>query len=180
MAAEKVLRAATLSFPVREDAVLMALKQNKIGAGCWNGYGGGIELGENLVNAAIRELQEESGLSAIPELVRRMAVMDFHNQRSDGSFFICRVHVFKVFGWQNNPIETPEMKRPTWFGIDGLPDDMMLADKYWLPIVLQGARIIGMASYGPSQKELLGKVFIKTVDSFKGITVFPNDGPLPF
>ena len=58
---EKVLFNATVCYPVRDGKVLLAFKTCKIGANCWNGYGGGIEQGETLAGAALWEAGAESG-----------------------------------------------------------------------------------------------------------------------
>ncbi|MBI4136155.1 MAG: NUDIX domain-containing protein [Candidatus Vogelbacteria bacterium] len=55
MPIEKVLKEATLVFLVRAGKVLLARKTRHIGEGRWNGYGGGIDSGENLIQCAIRE-----------------------------------------------------------------------------------------------------------------------------
>ncbi len=164
---EKVLLNASVSLLVVGDQVLLSLKTEKIGAGCWNGYGGGIEEGETPVQAAIRELKEESSVVALAEDLEKMAIMDFYNTKSDGTTFICRVHYFIIRKWTGEAKEINEMTNPTFFKIDNLPyDKMMPADKEYFPLILNGKKITGKAKYGPYQKELLEDVIIKEVDSF--------------
>lgn len=160
MREEKVLYNATACFLFKDNKILLALKTDKIGKDCWNGYGGGIEEGESAIGAAIRELKEETsknkndGVVAIPENLEKIAIVDFHNTKSDGQTFVCRVHFYLVI-------------RPTWFEIDNLPfDQMMPADKVWLPVALSGKKIVAKAHYGPFQKELIGDVEINYVESF--------------
>lgn len=43
--------------------ILLGLKKRGFGAGKWNGFGGKVEKGETIEAAALRELEEESGLS---------------------------------------------------------------------------------------------------------------------
>lgn len=167
MKKEKVLLEATLCYPVRDDKVLLSMKTKNIGEGCWNGYGGGTEEGETLKETAARELKEEVGLTVFPEDLKKTAVIDFHNQKSDGEIFICTVHIYLLFKWQGRPRACAEMIAPTWFSINNLPvDEMMLADKIWLPHVLRGEKIKAVVKYGPFQKTLLGEVKIEKVDSF--------------
>ncbi len=167
MKKEKVLLNAVIAYLVKDNEVLLAMKTKKIGEGCWNGYGGGIEAGESAVDAVVRELKEESGALAQPEHLQKIAVVDFHNTKSDGTKFICRCHVFTTKEWTGEIKETDEMANPTWFKINELPlDRMMPADRYWLPRALLGTKIIAKAEYGPFQKELLSDVVLQEVKSF--------------
>ena len=51
----------TLVF-LREDCrVLLGMKKRGFGAGKWNGFGGKIETGETITEAAVREVKEECG-----------------------------------------------------------------------------------------------------------------------
>ncbi|MDP3947279.1 MAG: NUDIX domain-containing protein [bacterium] len=167
MEEEKVLLEAVLCFPVRANSVLLARKTKKIGVGCWNGYGGGLESGEVSEAAAVRELAEESGLHASVQDIHKVAIIDFHNTKSDGGMFTCKCHVFLVTRWDGEPRATDEMASPTWFDIDNLPyGEMMPADRIWLPPALRGTKIIASAHYGPWQRALLGDVIVTPVDSF--------------
>lgn len=146
---------ATLCFPMRNGEVLLAMKLKGIGAGYWNGFGGGIESGEAPEDAAIRELEEECGLIASRAALKKAGVVDFHNPRSDGTSFTCRVYVYLLDEWEGVPRESDEMKTPTWFPFEKLPQDKMLkADAAWLPPVLAGREINAEVWYGPGFKLL--------------------------
>lgn len=167
MSEEKVLTDATVCFLVKDNKVLLAMKADKIGKGCWNGYGGGIDNGESPRQSAIRELEEESGVVTSAEFMEKVAIVDAHNTKSDGETFVCKVHYYLVKVWLGEPQETKEMLTPTWFDINNLPyDQMMLADKVWLPWVLMGKKIRAEAHYGPFQKTLLREVVVWQVDGF--------------
>lgn len=168
MKEEKVLYNATACFLVKDNKILLGLKTKKIGEGCWNGYGGGVEDGENVTEAAMRELKEETkGVVTFPEHLEKIAIVDFHNTKSDGETFVCRVYFYLVRYWRGEAQETEEMIKPTWFEIDNLPfDQMMPADKIWLPVALGGKKIVAKAYYGPFQKKLIGDVEINYVESF--------------
>lgn len=165
---QKVLLQATLCFLVKDKKVLLAKKMKKIGKGFWNGYGGGIENGENPETAAIRELWEESdGIETMLEHLEKVAVLDFHNTKEDGTNFVCQVHTYLVRTWQGDAVATNEMSNPTWFNVNELPlSEMLPADKKWLPLILAGKKIQVKAWYGPHQQALLRDVEIKEVDSF--------------
>ncbi len=167
MEQEKVLLQAVLCYLIDGEKVLLAFKTAKIGKDRWNGYGGGIEEGETPRVAAVRELEEESGLVALPEDLLKVAIVDFHNTTTEGKNFICRVHVYTTSRWSGVLKEDKTMIRPTWFEKDNLPlEKMMPADRFWLPLILSGKKIKAEAHYGPFQKELLQPVTIEEVTSF--------------
>ncbi len=165
---EKVLAHATVCFLKRGKEILLAVKGKHIGEGCWNGYGGGIEEGEGKKEAAVRELKEETnGVIALPGDLEKIAEIDFHNTKSDGRNFVCKVHFYITDKWQGEAKETDEMLNPTWFDISNLPlEKMMPADKKWLPIAMSGRKIKASPKYGPFQKELLEDFEIEEVVSF--------------
>lgn len=144
----------TLCFPVRGQPVaelLLGMKKRGVGAGKFNGFGGKIEAGESVETAVLRELHEESGLSALPHQLTRAAELTFYT----GPTLDTITHVFLLDGWAGQPVETAEM-RPHWFAIDAIPFDQMWADdRYWLPRVLAGERIRGTFTFSPNEQELL-------------------------
>lgn len=166
---EKVLFNATVCLPVKDRKVLLGFKTRKIGAGCWNGYGGGIENGESIIDCAIRELEEESGLKADSSNLEKVAIAEFHNEKSDGTVFVSKVHFFLVKDWQGEPSLTLDgaMITPTFFDIDNLPyDQMMPADREFFPLILNGKKVLVESYYSPFQKELKREVKITEVDDF--------------
>ena len=140
----------------------------KIGKGSWNGYGGGTEEGESEEEAAVRELREETGgVETTTKHLEKVAVVDFHNTKESGEIFICQVHIYLVRIWYGTTKPTDEMTNPTWFDINKLPfDEMLPADREWLPLILSGKKITAQAWYGPHQKELLRPVEIREVEGF--------------
>ncbi len=168
MSFEKVLKQATVCYLCRGSQILLAIKARHIGEGCWNGYGGGIEGGETAREAAVRELKEETGgVIVLPEDLEKIAEIDFHNTKTDGSVFVCKVHFFIARTWVGEAIETEEMLRPTWFEIDQIPlDELMPADKKWLPFALSGKKVKATPRYAPFQKSLLEDFDVEFVTRF--------------
>ncbi len=134
------MKPATLCFFFRknngEEEVLLAMKKRRFGVGKWNGYGGKIEEGEPLLEAACREIKEESGLEVEPSALVKVGEIDFRVQNNpDWDQF---VHIFKVTKWKGEPVETEEM-RPAWFKIKEIPyHQMWEMDRIWIPYMLKG------------------------------------------
>ena len=59
----KKRKVLTLVLLREDNRVLLGMKKRGFGAGKWNGFGGKLEPGETVVEAAAREVQEECGLT---------------------------------------------------------------------------------------------------------------------
>ena len=119
--------------------VLLGFKKSGFGAGRWVGLGGHIEDGEKPVDAAVREVAEESSLRVAPDSLSHMASLTF--------VFPARpswdqtAEVFVTTEYSGEPMESTEVV-PRWFAIGDLPFDGMWDDaRYWLPVVLDGERV---------------------------------------
>jgi len=167
---EKTLHKAVIVFIMFGNMVLLAIKNEKIGKGLWNGYGGGIEP-EDLTpeDTAVRETSEETdyGVTIKKEHLTQVADINFHNTKEDGSTFVLNAKVYVVNKHSGTPKPSKEMSNPTWFNKSNLPlDKMMPADKIWVPIVLSGKKIKFKVSFGPHQAYMIGEPEIEYVDSF--------------
>ncbi|EKD58972.1 MAG: hypothetical protein ACD_56C00016G0003 [uncultured bacterium] len=149
---------ATLVFIVEGRRVLLALKKLKIGKGRFNGYGGAIELTDNSIEAAAaREFFQECGCRIKEDRLRKVAEAYFTNVKSDGGLFVCKVHVFllKRRHCKGTPVASGEMGKPQWFKKKMLPENMMVADRYWIPEIFKRKKLIVKATMQKSQSELL-------------------------
>jgi 8-oxo-dGTP diphosphatase len=119
--------------------VLLGLKKSGFGAGKWVGLGGHVEEGEKPEQAAVREVQEESGLMVPADSLQHMASIEFRFPVRPGWDQTAEVFVTSVY--QGEPEESDEVA-PRWFGEQELPLDKMWDDaKYWLPLVLAGQHV---------------------------------------
>ncbi|TSC71615.1 MAG: 7,8-dihydro-8-oxoguanine triphosphatase, partial [Parcubacteria group bacterium Gr01-1014_70] len=59
------MTAGTLVYLIKGAHVLLAMKKRGFGANLWNAPGGKIEFGETAKISAIRETQEEVGLTPV-------------------------------------------------------------------------------------------------------------------
>lgn len=132
-------KTVTLLFLRRGDEILLAMKKRGYGKDKWNGVGGKLETGEDALQAAIRECQEEINVTPLdPRLSGRL---EFFEHDNPGFQHSC--HVFVSDEWEGEPKETEEM-RPRWFHIDAIPYDKMWPDDaVWLPHLLQGRPFSG-------------------------------------
>lgn len=128
------MKLVTVLFLIKDDRILLAMKKRGFGTGKWNGVGGKVDAGETVTAAAIRECQEEIGVTPLkPQLVGKLKFYE----KADPNFGHY-AHVFVAREWQGEPIETEEM-RPQWFGIQDIPyQDMWVDDELWCPLMLDG------------------------------------------
>jgi 8-oxo-dGTP diphosphatase len=105
---------ATLLFVIRGEQVLCIRKKRGLGAGKINGPGGRIDPGESAEQAAVREAQEELGITPID--VHARGTIDF--QFVDG--YSIRVYIFTAPDYRGEPEETAEAI-PVWASAEDMP-----------------------------------------------------------
>ena len=128
---------ATLCFIIRAGQILLIHKKRGLGAGKINGPGGRLEAGETLEQGAIRETQEEVGVTPL-DLAQ---IGELYFQFVDG--YKLHVAVFAATDCTGNLIETSEAK-PFWVDLNKIPyQEMWHDDKYWLPLVLERKQFCG-------------------------------------
>ena len=142
------MRLVNLLYILRDDPdtsvgagqVLLGKKKVRFGAGYWNGFGGGVEVGESVEQSTCREAQEEVGLTILPEDLQKMAHIKFHFVEVPE--YDHDVHVFITKKFTGEPRESEEMS-PQWHKLSELPmQEMWPSDPYWVPLVLQQSKTI--------------------------------------
>ncbi len=128
---------ATLCFVRRGDELLLILKKRGLGAGKINGPGGRIDPGETPQQCAVREVQEELGVTPInPQLVGELQFQFVSGDSIHG-------YVFLTDRFTGDPIETDEAV-PRWTRIDAIPfEQMWQDDRLWVPLMLEGRLFVG-------------------------------------
>jgi 8-oxo-dGTP diphosphatase/2-hydroxy-dATP diphosphatase len=134
----------TLLFLRRDGRILLGMKKRRFGAGRWNGVGGKVEIGETIPQAAVRECQEEIGVT--PKELQLVGDLTFYI--TEDPDFGHHVRVFTTSNWEGDPAESEEM-RPQWFAEADIPFDHMWPDDYlWMPLLLQGKSFTGSFTLG--------------------------------
>lgn len=143
------LRQASLCLLLRGDEVLLARKKRGFGVGKWNGVGGKPEPGETIDATAIRETEEEIGVT--PHDLRRVATLDFFFPAEPAfAGWDQQVCVYLTERWVGEPVESEEVA-PRWFARDAIPfAEMWADDPFWLPLVLRGVSVCGQFLYDDS------------------------------
>lgn len=126
----------TLTLATDSSRILLGMKKRGFGAGRWNGFGGKVQEGESIEDAARRETVEECGIAIMG--MEKVGVHEFEFEKERGT--ILEVHVFRIIDFTGTPTETEEM-RPKWHPVDAIPyNEMWPDDHYWLPIFLSGKK----------------------------------------
>jgi 8-oxo-dGTP diphosphatase len=128
---------ATLVFVIRDGKILLIDKKTGFGKGKVNGPGGKIEQGESPEACAVRECQEELGIT-----VSGLRYCGQHRfQFVDGYSLLVWVYSSEAFA--GVPTETVEAK-PLWFPLASIPYERMWEDdQLWLPMLLRGEQFQG-------------------------------------
>lgn len=127
----------TLVFVVREDRVLLIRKKRGLGAGKINGPGGRLEPGETPLACAVREVQEEVGVTPLGLALGGELSFQF----ADG--YSTHVYAFRADDCHGQVCETDEAV-PLWTPLDAIPyQEMWADDRIWLPRLLAGRSVRG-------------------------------------
>ena len=123
----------------KDDHILLAMKNKGLGINKWNGFGGKVEEGESIEQAALRELKEEVAIDATKLI--KMGVLEFSYQNNSK---ILETHVFRIDEFEGEIVESDEIQKPQWFHFDTIPYSQMWPDnKLWLPLLIERKKFEG-------------------------------------
>lgn len=138
------MRNVTLCFPVKGkpiNEIYIGMKKRGFGAGKYNGFGGKVEPGEGIIDAAIREVLEEIGIKTNPSGMIKVAEIEFIFPYREDDKWNQLVHVYFIDKWTGQPKESDEMTVEV-FNPSKIPyNKMWQPDKEWLPVVLKDKKI---------------------------------------
>jgi len=103
----------------------------------WHLPGGGVEIGETVLQALERELLEEGGITAIEPPVLHGVFLNSRVSRRDHIF----LYVIRAFRQEGGPRHTYEIIDHGFFAPDALPEDTSRATRARLAELLAGAKI---------------------------------------
>lgn len=107
-----------------KNQVLLGMKKRWFGEGKWNGFGGKNKWDETIIQTALRELHEESGVLLNPEQVDKAGILHFY--REDKSEWDQDCHIYWwYYDW---PFEETNEMRPQWWDFDKIPYELMWED----------------------------------------------------
>lgn len=147
----------TLCLLHTDTHVLLGKKKRGFGEGKWNGFGGKVEPGETIEEAALREMKEESGVDILGLKKAGVTQFIFHENPE-----VLEVHIFRGVEHCGTPVETDEMF-PEWFLHTEIPfSDMWPDDRHWMP-------------YFFKEKFFFGKFFFDNENNLKEFDIREQD-----
>lgn len=139
-----------VTYLLRESArggeVLLGRKKYGLGEGKLVGLGGKLQPGEHPRVAAIREIEEESGVFVDPQALRHAGLLTYHfptraSWSQESWVYLCRE-------WIGEPSESEELA-PEWFPLEEVPLERMWSDaRFWLPRALSGTFVRASYTFG--------------------------------
>jgi len=160
---------ASLAFLKREGEdggeTGLGIKQKKIGAGQWNGWGGKVEGEESTERTMVRECEEEGGFT--PMEYKKVAEVEVLNPARDRELGRMLVHVYFVTSWEGEPTDTEEVKDARWFSDAEMPyGEMMEGDSWWLEKAIGGLAFRAFAKYDYDGNFVEEESWIEEVEGF--------------
>lgn len=138
----RVVQAVTCFLLKDNEVLLQKRPEDKVWSGMLNGPGGKIEAHESSLQAVVREVKEETGLTIHDPQHRGMVSLSIpypQPARVDVD-----IYLVESFSGQ----ECPNEGTLTWYPVDNLPLGELWKDqKYWLPAVLDGFSVEASVQY---------------------------------
>lgn len=138
----------------------VVVRDGKIGGGKWNGFGGKFdpEQDSDIEACMKRELFEEGGITV--DNHEKVGEILFHFEINEPDH---HVHIFRATDFNGELKTSTEMREYQWFRHNELPEKMWVADKHWIPFLVNGKKFKGEVFFDKEFKN--PKVNIYEVES---------------
>ncbi len=110
---------AALAVVVRDTQLLLVRRNNRPNAGLWGFPGGKIELGETVMEAAIRELQEETGIEAEARETLTSVDVIIHNDEGGLEHHYVLVAILCEY-ISGAPLAADDVSEAEWFDYEAI------------------------------------------------------------
>lgn len=133
----------TLIFVVNNNEILLikGATDKKLWPGLYNGIGGHLERGEDILTAAKRELYEESGIQDIDLELRSVIFIDVDEKLGISMFVFCGYT-------DSNQFTSSNEGALEWIKLDQLTNYPLVEDLYQLiPMILTSGKRIQFGRY---------------------------------
>ena len=110
--------------------IMLHQRKKEHGTGYWGSGGGHLEMGESLLDAALRELREEAGEDLDVENTRCLGVCNFTQLQPEHY-----VDISFVSEWKSGEPQNTEPHKATdwqWFDIEDLPEPLFPVVKTYI------------------------------------------------
>jgi 8-oxo-dGTP diphosphatase len=122
----------TLVIIHQGSRILLSKKKKGFGAGKLNGPGGKLNPNESIIECALRETNEEFGITLTDAKLRGRIIFTFL-----GGYQEIETHLVYATEFTGVPKESEEMSEPSWYDVSAIPyDSMWPDDAHWLPLLL--------------------------------------------
>lgn len=120
---------AAIAIVLRKDKVLLVRRKNEPDAGLWGFPGGHVEPGETALNAATRELLEETSIVANPNTYLTNVDVIEHDIQGDITFHFLLAAVMCTY-ISGTPIAGDDVSDVCWFAIDEILENQIQLSKH--------------------------------------------------
>jgi len=132
--------------------ILLGVKKKGFGKGKIVGFGGKIEPTETVEQAVVRELREETSITASPRQLKKAGTLTFLFPAKPA--WDHYVHVYILNSWKGTPLESSEIE-PFWFNVNEIPYERMWPDgHHWIPRALSGEMLDYTYTYHDDNQSL--------------------------
>ncbi len=127
------VKIGTNVFLIKDNKILLGKRIGKIGYGTWCLPGGHVEYGESLIDAARREVKEETGIT-----LENLDFLHLINDHGKEAHYIHINFIAKDFYGEAKATEPDKFAEWKWFEINHLPEKIFFGHQKFIPAYLKG------------------------------------------